>query len=219
VREVAVRKFEPEATMDDDEKYPEHSDDNSQSTAPKSPRAVTAASPSPVHSSASIVSTVHHPSAKVEHILSDRSRLVVFADGTRKHIAVDGSTRVDFPNGDYKIHSRHAPPRQPHTIYYYAGRRVLHRSYEAFGSTEEAVDEYVFEDGQVERHWKDGRKEIRFADGSRKSIDTRGRQTTMRAGEEEEKAEEVEEEFDGEVETKRWGVRRAGSVRGLTAAR
>ena len=189
----------------------------------------------PLPPSTAIVSTVHHPANKIEHILSDRSRLVLFADGTRKHIAVDGSTRVDFPNGDYKITTSNSRRRasggnsaqqqqqqqpQPHTMYYYASRKVLHRSYEASvgggsveGGATAAMDEYVFEDGQVERHWKDGRKDIRFADGSRKTIDANGRQTTVWPDDDgKEEAEQTEKEGADDTNVKRWGVVRSRGV-------
>ena len=184
-------------------------------------------SPPPLPAATSIVSTVHHPANKTEHILSDRSRLVLFADGTRKHIAVDGSTRVDFPNGDYKICMRRSGVSEPHTIYYYASRRVLHRSYDGStvddgsgGSGSGSMDEYVFEDGQVERHWKDGRKHIQFADGSRKTIDAHGRQTTVwpddDGSDEVQRAEKDEAERDS---SKRWGVARPGGAKTALAGR
>ena len=266
VKQEGEEQAEVEADEADDEKYSTHIDHQTGTTSRTStvhrsatarspyttksssspspsqppPHSNTASSPSSLFAlpaATSIVSTVHHPANKIEHVLSDRSRLVLFADGTRKHIGVDGSTRVDFPNGDYKISmGRHGSSVvdvssvQPHTIYYYAGRRVLHRSYgsdgtaggtDGCGGGGGGMDEYVFEDGQVERHWKDGRKDIQFADGSRKTIDAEGRQTTVWPDDDgkdgtERAARKVE--VDG-VSVKRWGTVRSNGARSVKAGR
>ena len=244
MREIVARHEQQEA--DEDEKYSTHderqsiaSGDASGAAVPRSPHTANSSpavhSHSPPHSSSaapspsvplpaatSIVSTVRHPANKTEHILSDRSRLVLFADGTRKHIGVDGSTRVDFPNGDYKVSTRHTAHGQPHTVYYYASRRVLHRSYEgkSGGGSSGAMDEYVFEDGQMERHWKDGRKDIQFADGSRKTIDAQGRQTTVWPDDDvKDGTEHVDEGGVGIASTRKWAAARSNGARGVSAGR
>ncbi|XP_065186577.1 centromere protein J-like [Sycon ciliatum] len=93
---------------------------------------------------------------KVETVLEDGSRQILFPDGTRKDVSADGqSVVVSFFNGDIK---QICPDKR--VVYYYAANRTTHTTYQ------NGVEVIEFENEQSETHYPDGTKEVRFADGT-----------------------------------------------------
>ncbi|XP_078360900.1 uncharacterized protein LOC144645268 isoform X2 [Oculina patagonica] len=95
-----------------------------------------------------------HPDGKVEKVNSDGSRVITFANGTRKDISVDGQTIiVTFFNGDIK----QIMPDQ-RVIYYYSDAQTTHTTYP------DGMEVLQFPSKQIEKHYRDGTKEIIFPD-------------------------------------------------------
>lgn len=95
-----------------------------------------------------------HPDGKVEKVNSDGSRVISFANGTRKDISVDGQTiTVTFFNGDIK----QIMPDQ-RVMYYYSDVQTTHTTYP------DGLEVLQFPSKQIEKHYPDGTKEIIFPD-------------------------------------------------------
>uniref|UniRef100_A0A673GMF2 Centromere protein J C-terminal domain-containing protein n=1 Tax=Sinocyclocheilus rhinocerous TaxID=307959 RepID=A0A673GMF2_9TELE len=106
-------------------------------------------------------------SDKIEKVLPDGGRLVVFPNGTRKELSADGQTvKVMFFNGDVK-----------HTIYlyiyYYAEAQTTHITYP------DGMEVLQFPNDQTEKHFPDGRKEITFPDQTVKTLYPDGREESV----------------------------------------
>ncbi|XP_016365158.1 centromere protein J isoform X2 [Sinocyclocheilus rhinocerous] len=108
-------------------------------------------------------------SDKIEKVLPDGGRLVVFPNGTRKELSADGQTvKVMFFNGDVK----HTMPDQ-RVIYYYAEAQTTHITYP------DGMEVLQFPNDQTEKHFPDGRKEITFPDQTVKTLYPDGREESV----------------------------------------
>ncbi|KAK2904980.1 hypothetical protein QQF64_033162 [Cirrhinus molitorella] len=106
---------------------------------------------------------------KIEKVLPDGGRLVVFPNGTRKELSADGQTvKVMFFNGDVK----HTMPDQ-RVIYYYAEAQTTHITYP------DGMEVLQFPNNQTEKHFPDGRKEITFPDQTVKTLYPDGREESV----------------------------------------
>ncbi|KAG1946111.1 centromere protein J [Pimephales promelas] len=106
---------------------------------------------------------------KIEKVLPDGGRLVVFPNGTRKELSADGQTvKVMFFNGDVK----HTMPDQK-VIYYYAEAQTTHITYP------DGMEVLQFPNNQTEKHFPDGRKEITFPDQTVKTLYPDGREESV----------------------------------------
>ncbi|XP_033002165.1 centromere protein J isoform X2 [Lacerta agilis] len=105
----------------------------------------------------------------VEKILKNGSHLIIFPNGTRKEVSCDGkTTTVTFFNGDVKqvLEDRRV-------IYYYADAKTTHTTHPT------GLEVLHFSNGQIEKHFPDGRKEIIFPDQTIKNVYTDGREMTI----------------------------------------
>ncbi|XP_046840996.1 centromere protein J-like isoform X2 [Xenia sp. Carnegie-2017] len=101
---------------------------------------------------------------KRETINPDGSRVVTFANGTRKEISDDGlSVVVTFFNGDIK---QIFPDKR--VEYFYAEVKTTHTTYP------DGLEVLHFPSGQIEKHYPDGTKEIIFPDATVKYFYTSG---------------------------------------------
>ncbi|XP_051762007.1 centromere protein J isoform X2 [Ctenopharyngodon idella] len=107
--------------------------------------------------------------SKIEKVLPDGGRLVVFPNGTRKELSADGQTvKVMFFNGDVK----HTMPDH-RVIYYYAEAQTTHITYP------DGMEVLQFPNNQTEKHFPDGRKEITFPDQTVKTLYPDGREESV----------------------------------------
>ncbi|KAI4883299.1 hypothetical protein NFI96_024400 [Prochilodus magdalenae] len=114
---------------------------------------------------------IMHLDGKIEKVLPDGGRLIVFPNGTRKEMSADGlSVKVTFFNGDTK----HVMPDQ-RVIYYYAGAQTTHTTYP------DGMEVLQFPNNQIEKHFPDGRKEITFPDQTVKNLYPDGREESVLA--------------------------------------
>lgn len=97
---------------------------------------------------------------------SETRALKTYKNGTTK-VTEGHLTTVNFANGDVKK----TDTLTGKVVYFYADARTTH-------TTENDVDIFEFPNGQVERHNKDGTKDIKFPDGTRKIVDADGRSRT-----------------------------------------
>lgn len=68
---------------------------------------------------------ISHPDGKIEKVYKAGCRIVLFPNGTRKHVSADGKTvTVTFFNGDVK---QVMPDER--VIYYYAAAQTTHTAY------------------------------------------------------------------------------------------
>ncbi|XP_068750144.1 centromere protein J-like isoform X3 [Montipora capricornis] len=107
---------------------------------------------------------IMHSDGKVEKVNSDGSRVISFANGTRKEISADGKTViVAFFNGDVK----QIMPDQ-RVIYYYSEAQTTHTTYP------DGLEVLQFPSKQIEKHYPDGTKEITFPDETIKYLHPNG---------------------------------------------
>ncbi|KAI7808826.1 centromere protein J isoform X1 [Triplophysa rosa] len=112
---------------------------------------------------------ITHSDSKIEKVLPDGSRLIVFPNGTRKELSADGQTvKVMFFNGDVK----HTMPDQ-RVLYYYAEAQTTHITYP------DGMEVLQFPNSQTEKHFPDGRKEITFPDQTVKNLYPDGREESV----------------------------------------
>ncbi|XP_033002166.1 centromere protein J isoform X3 [Lacerta agilis] len=126
-------------------------------------------SPDSSDSEEKIESEANHSDGKVEKILKNGSHLIIFPNGTRKEVSCDGkTTTVTFFNGDVKqvLEDRRV-------IYYYADAKTTHTTHPT------GLEVLHFSNGQIEKHFPDGRKEIIFPDQTIKNVYTDGREMTI----------------------------------------
>ncbi|TRY97097.1 hypothetical protein DNTS_027286 [Danionella cerebrum] len=106
---------------------------------------------------------------KIEKVLPDGGRIVVFPNGSRKEISADGQTvKVMFFNGDVK----HTMPDQ-RVIYFYAEAQTTHITYP------DGMEVLQFPNNQTEKHFPDGRKEITFPDQTVKTLHPDGTEESV----------------------------------------
>ncbi|XP_053568240.1 centromere protein J-like [Bombina bombina] len=107
-----------------------------------------------------------YPDGKVEKLLSDGRRIVIFSNGTKKEISADEkSITVSFFNGDTKK----IMPDQS-IVYYYADAQTTHTTYPS------GLEVLQFPNKQIEKHHPDGTKEIVFPDRTVKLLFKDGRE-------------------------------------------
>ncbi|XP_048582461.1 centromere protein J isoform X2 [Nematostella vectensis] len=107
---------------------------------------------------------IAHPDGKVEQVQPDGSRVILFANGTRREISSDGKTViVTFFNGDIK----QVMPDQ-RVVYYYSEAQTTHTTYP------DGLEVLQFPNNQIEKHYTDGTKEIIFPDQTVKYLHTNG---------------------------------------------
>ncbi|GIQ79900.1 T-complex protein 10 family [Kipferlia bialata] len=107
---------------------------------------------------------------RTDQRLSSGARRITFNNGTTKLILpVSGIANIRFANGDAK---RVYPDGR--TVYYYADVGTLVTTIENRG-----LRLYRFPSGQVEKHRRDGSKEIFYSDGTTKYIDPEGRERAV----------------------------------------
>ncbi|XP_061579079.1 centromere protein J isoform X2 [Cololabis saira] len=112
---------------------------------------------------------ISHPDGRVEKVLVDGDRLIIFPNGTRKEISADGlSAKVTFFNGDTKQITA-----DQRVIYYYAEAQTTHVTYP------DGMEVLHFPNNQTEKHFPDGRKEITFPDQTVKNLFPDGREESV----------------------------------------
>ncbi|KAL7871551.1 hypothetical protein SRHO_G00065340 [Serrasalmus rhombeus] len=112
---------------------------------------------------------IRYPDGKIEQLLSDGSRVIVFRNGTKKEIGVDQrSVTVTFFNGDVK---RTLPDGT--VVYFYSDAQTTHSTYPS------GLEILQFPNNQKEKHYPDGRREIFFPDGTVKNLYPDGRQESV----------------------------------------
>lgn len=105
---------------------------------------------------------VVHSSKLPPRISDSRNKgVVTFANGARKEIRKDGSSVIRFSNGDVQIFSGESIGS---VAYYHAKSQVIQVG------TIDGSEIFEFPNGQVERHYPDGRKIVKFSDGTKKRI-------------------------------------------------
>ncbi|XP_060772381.1 centromere protein J isoform X2 [Neoarius graeffei] len=110
-----------------------------------------------------------YPDGKVEQLLSDGSRVIVFRNGTRKEIGVDQkSIMVTFFNGDVKRILADGT-----TVYYYSDAQTTHSTYPS------GLEVLEFPNKQREKRHPNGTREIFFSDGTVKTMYPDGRQESF----------------------------------------
>ncbi|XP_043928782.1 centromere protein J [Protopterus annectens] len=112
---------------------------------------------------------MRHPDGKVEQVMKNGHRVIIFPNGTCKEISADGKTiTVIFFNGDVK----QIMPDQ-RVIYYYADAQTTHTTFT------DGLEVLHFPNNQIEKHYPDGRKEITFPDQTIKNLYTDGREESI----------------------------------------
>ncbi|XP_058235165.1 centromere protein J isoform X1 [Hemibagrus wyckioides] len=110
-----------------------------------------------------------YPDGKVEQLLSDGSRVIVFRNGTRKEISADQKLiTVMFFNGDVKRVLADGT-----AIYYYCEAQTTHSTYPS------GLEVLQFPNKQKEKRHPDGTREILFPDGTVKTVYADGRQESF----------------------------------------
>ncbi|XP_072907745.1 uncharacterized protein [Hemitrygon akajei] len=101
-----------------------------------------------------------YPDGKMEQILTNGNRIIIFRNGTRKEVSADGqSVTITFFNGDVKQFM----PDQT-VIYYYADAKTTHTTFPS------GIEMLQFSNNQIEKHYPDGKKEIIFPDQTIKHL-------------------------------------------------
>ncbi|XP_072122059.1 uncharacterized protein [Mobula birostris] len=103
---------------------------------------------------------IQYPDGKMEQILTNGNRIIIFRNGTRKEVSADGqSVTITFFNGDVKQFM----PDQT-VIYYYADAKTTHTTFPS------GIEMLQFSNNQIEKHYPDGKKEIIFPDQTIKHL-------------------------------------------------
>ncbi|KAL7888454.1 hypothetical protein AOLI_G00034280 [Acnodon oligacanthus] len=112
---------------------------------------------------------IRYPDGKIEQLLSDGSRVIVFRNGTKKEIGVDQrSVTVTFFNGDVKRTLADGT-----VVYFYSDAQTTHSTYPS------GLEILQFPNNQKEKHYPDGRREIFFPDGTVKNLYPDGQQESV----------------------------------------
>ncbi|KAF5900281.1 centromere protein J-like, partial [Clarias magur] len=120
-----------------------------------------------------------YPDGKVEQLLSDGSRVIVFRNGTRKEIGADQkSITVTFFNGDVKRVLPDGTMADDSVVlrsqvYYYCDAQTTHSTYPS------GLEVLQFPNKQQEKRHPDGTREILFPDGTVKTMYPDGRQESF----------------------------------------
>uniref|UniRef100_A0A8D0GYI4 Centrosomal P4.1-associated protein n=1 Tax=Sphenodon punctatus TaxID=8508 RepID=A0A8D0GYI4_SPHPU len=110
-----------------------------------------------------------YPDGKVEKLLKNGCHLIFYPNGTRKEVSSDGKTlTVTFFNGDVK-----QVMADQRVIYYYADAQTTHTTYP------NGLEVLHFSNGQIEKHYSDGRKEITFPDQTIKNLLADGQEESI----------------------------------------
>lgn len=104
------------------------------------------------------------PASRTEELLPDGRKVIKYRNGTTKEIHPDGSSVVHFLNGDKKKSAADTGI----IVYYYAQAETVHTTFP------DGLEVYEFPNKQVEKHYKDGNKEIIFPDHTKKIIRVNG---------------------------------------------
>uniref|UniRef100_A0A8D0GXL2 Centrosomal P4.1-associated protein n=1 Tax=Sphenodon punctatus TaxID=8508 RepID=A0A8D0GXL2_SPHPU len=105
----------------------------------------------------------------VEKLLKNGCHLIFYPNGTRKEVSSDGKTlTVTFFNGDVK-----QVMADQRVIYYYADAQTTHTTYP------NGLEVLHFSNGQIEKHYSDGRKEITFPDQTIKNLLADGQEESI----------------------------------------
>ena len=97
---------------------------------------------------------------KLERAWADGTREVKYRNGTTKRCSATGEVVVSFQNGDTKTTSPEGT-----VVYFYAAADTTHTTDELNG-----IETFEFPNGQFERHFSSGEKEIRFPDRTVKLV-------------------------------------------------
>ncbi|XP_043367227.1 centromere protein J-like isoform X2 [Dermochelys coriacea] len=112
---------------------------------------------------------IEYADGKVEEVLTDGRRIIIFRNGTKKEISADKRmTVVTFFNGDVK---KIMPDQR--VIYYYADAQTTHTTYP------NGLELLQFPNNQIEKHHPDGTKEIVFPDQAVKRFYDDGLEETV----------------------------------------
>ncbi|CAM4647136.1 unnamed protein product [Lepidochelys kempii] len=112
---------------------------------------------------------IEYADGKVEEVLTDGRRIIIFRNGTKKEISADKRmTVVTFFNGDVK---KIMPDQR--VIYYYADAQTTHTTYP------NGLELLQFPNNQIEKHHPGGTKEIVFPDQTVKRFYDGGLEETV----------------------------------------
>ncbi|KAM4683414.1 centrosomal P4.1-associated protein isoform 1-T1 [Amazona ochrocephala] len=112
---------------------------------------------------------IAYPDGKVEKVLKNGCHLIYFPNGTWKKVGSDGKTiTITFFNGDVK----QVMPDQT-VIYYYANAKTTHTTYS------DGLEVLQFSNGQIEKHYPGGKKEITFPDQTIKNLFMDGQEESI----------------------------------------
>ncbi|XP_061097610.1 centromere protein J [Conger conger] len=112
---------------------------------------------------------IRYPDGKIERLLQNGRRVVIFRNGTKKEISADGkSITVTFFNGDIK-----QVVAEGKEVYYYADAQATHTTYP------DGLQVLKFPNNQIEKHHPDGTSEIIFPDQTIKCVYPDGRQESI----------------------------------------
>ncbi|XP_074804868.1 centrosomal P4.1-associated protein-like isoform X3 [Natator depressus] len=112
---------------------------------------------------------IEYADGKVEEVLTDGRRIIIFRNGTKKEISADKRmTVVTFFNGDVK---KIMPDQR--VIYYYADAQTTHTTYP------NGLELLQFPNNQIEKHHPGGTKEIVFPDQTVKRFYDGGLEETI----------------------------------------
>jgi len=106
---------------------------------------------------------------RVVEITPEGVKITKYSNGTVKTAFPDGSSEVRFSNGDIK----NQDPHEGIVVYFYAHAKTTHTTYK------DGSELYEFPNGQIERHFVNGRKVITFPDKTIKTIDPDGFQESI----------------------------------------
>ncbi|KAI9920096.1 hypothetical protein PsorP6_016079 [Peronosclerospora sorghi] len=107
---------------------------------------------------------VDHAGGSLEYLYSDGSRKIIFPNGIKKEIDVNGHILIKFTNGDHKEFF----PDTGISVYNYLEAQTKLTTYPDHRKV------YEFPNQQVETSLPDGTTEIQFADGIKKTIQPNG---------------------------------------------
>ena len=112
---------------------------------------------------------MHHLRQCAHRTFVDGKKEVEYKNGTQKSVSPDGTVVVKFANGDVKT----ADAATGKVVYFYAAAQTTHTS-----NPRQNIEIFEFPNGQVEKHNKDGSKDITFPDGTKKFVHANGASRT-----------------------------------------
>ena len=119
------------------------------------------------------LSKMQHPDGRIENIYKDDSKLIIFPNGTKKYIFnnlyINNNEYlqiiVKFPNNDVKKILNDGTE-----VYYYCNNNIIHVT------KKDGLQLFYFDNQQHEIHFPDNSKHILFKDGTKKYIDSNGKE-------------------------------------------